>query len=58
MPSHKLEIMATYKKRGYKPKTQKEKEALNFNDKKKFEEFLKRQKQQEQLMKNPQTCLE
>ncbi len=33
-------------------KTQKEKEALNFNDKKKFEEFLKRQKQQEQLMKN------
>ena len=25
MPSHKLEIMATYKKRGYKPKTQKEK---------------------------------
>lgn len=33
-------------------KTQKEKEALNFNDKKKFENFLKRQKQQEQLMKN------
>ena len=33
-------------------KTQKEKEALNFNDKKKFDEFLKRQKQQEQLMKN------
>lgn len=25
MPSHKLEIMATYKKRGYKPKTKKEK---------------------------------
>lgn len=33
-------------------KTQKEKEALNFNDKKKFENFLKRQKQQEQMMKN------
>ncbi|NNE32340.1 MAG: hypothetical protein HKN40_08230 [Winogradskyella sp.] len=33
-------------------KTQKEKEALNFNDKKKFEDFLKRQKNQEQLMKN------
>ena len=33
-------------------KTQKEKEALNFNDKQKFENFLKRQKQQEQLMKN------
>ena len=33
-------------------KTQKEKEALNFNDKKKFENFLKRQKEQEQLMKN------
>lgn len=33
-------------------KTQKEKEALNFNDKKKFEDFLKRQKQQEELMKN------
>ncbi len=32
--------------------TQKEKEALNFNDKKKFENFLKRQKEQEQLMKN------
>ena len=29
---------------------QKEKEALNFNDKKKLEEFLKRQKQQEQIM--------
>jgi len=33
-------------------KTQKEKDKLNFNDKKKFESFLKRQKQQEQLMKN------
>ena len=33
-------------------KTQKEKEALNFNDKKKLESFLKRQKQQEELMKN------
>jgi hypothetical protein len=33
-------------------KTQKEKEALNFNDRKKFESFLKRQKQQEELMKN------
>ena len=29
-------------------KTQKEKESLNFNDKKKFEDFLKRQKNQEQ----------
>ena len=28
MPSHKLEIMATYKKRGYKPKTKKEKEEI------------------------------
>ncbi len=33
-------------------KTQKEKEALNFNDKKKFEDFIKRQKEQEELMKN------
>ncbi|MBT8245426.1 MAG: hypothetical protein HKP48_05585 [Winogradskyella sp.] len=33
-------------------KTQKEKEALSFNDKKKFENFLKRQKQQEEMMKN------
>ena len=33
-------------------KTQKEKESLNFNDKKKFEDFLIRQKQQENLMKN------
>ncbi|MGB0981615.1 MAG: hypothetical protein ACPGUH_05895 [Winogradskyella sp.] len=33
-------------------KLQKEKKALNFNDKKKFEDFLKRQKNQEQLMKN------
>ena len=33
-------------------KTQKEKKELNFNDKKKFENFLKRQKEQEQLMKN------
>ena len=33
-------------------KTQKEKEELNFNDKKKFENFLKRQKEQEQLMKD------
>ncbi|MFD2917057.1 DUF4175 family protein [Psychroserpens luteus] len=32
-------------------KTQKEKEELNFNDKKKFENFIKRQKAQEQLMK-------
>lgn len=28
MPSHKLEIMASYKKRGYKPKTKKEKEEI------------------------------
>lgn len=33
-------------------KTQKEKKELNFNDKKKFENFLKRQKEQEQLMQN------
>ena len=33
-------------------KTQKEKKELNFNDKMKFENFLKRQKEQEQLMKN------
>ena len=33
-------------------KTQKEKEELNFNDKKKFENFIKRQKEQEQLMKS------
>ncbi|WP_232827328.1 DUF4175 family protein [Winogradskyella aurantiaca] len=33
-------------------KTQKEKEALNFNDRKKFQNFLKRQKQQEELMKS------
>src|SRR5690606_30328161 len=33
-------------------KTQKEKDQLNFNDKKKFENFLKRQQQQEELMKN------
>ena len=33
-------------------KTQKEKRELNFNDKKKFENFIKRQKSQEQLMKN------
>lgn len=32
-------------------KTQKEKNTLNFNDKKKLENFLKRQKQQEELMK-------
>ena len=33
-------------------KTQKEKKELNFNDKKKFENFLQRQKQQEEMMKN------
>lgn len=33
-------------------KTQKEKEALSFNDKKKLENFLKRQKEQEQMMQN------
>ncbi len=33
-------------------KTQKEKKELNFNDKKKFENFLRRQKEQEQLMKD------
>ncbi len=33
-------------------KTQKEKSELNFNDKKKFENFLKRQKQQDEMMKN------
>lgn len=33
-------------------KTQKEKKELNFNDKKKLENFLKRQKQQEEMMKN------
>lgn len=33
-------------------KIQKEKQELNFNDKKKFESFLKRQKQQEELMMN------
>ena len=33
-------------------KTQKEKNQLNFNDKKKFENFLQRQKQQEEMMKN------
>ncbi len=33
-------------------KTQKEKSELNFNDKKKFENFLQRQKEQEQLMQN------
>ena len=33
-------------------KMQKEKKELNYNDKKKFENFLKRQKEQEQLMKN------
>lgn len=33
-------------------KTQKEKSELNFNDKKKFENFLQRQKDQEQLMQN------
>lgn len=32
-------------------KTQKEKSELNFNEKKKFENFIKRQKQQEQMMK-------
>jgi len=33
-------------------KTQKEKQALNFNDKKKLETFIKRQKDQEQMMKD------
>jgi len=33
-------------------KTQKEKNELNFNDKKKFENFLQRQKQQEEMMQN------
>ncbi|MEJ6791743.1 MAG: hypothetical protein QNK89_03120 [Lacinutrix sp.] len=33
-------------------KTQKEKSELSFNDKKKFTNFIKRQKQQEQMMKN------
>ncbi|WP_445737308.1 hypothetical protein [Mariniflexile sp.] len=33
-------------------KTQKEKSRLNFNDKKKLESFLKRQEQQDELMKN------
>jgi len=33
-------------------KIQKEKNELNFNDKKKFENFLKRQKNQEELMRN------
>ncbi|WP_317174346.1 DUF4175 family protein [Aegicerativicinus sediminis] len=33
-------------------KTQKEKEQLNFNDRKNFESFFKRQKEQEQLMQN------
>jgi len=33
-------------------KTQKEKQELNFNDKKKLETFIKRQKDQEQMMKN------
>ncbi|TWO34011.1 hypothetical protein E1J38_004330 [Seonamhaeicola sediminis] len=33
-------------------KIQKEKPSLNFNDKKKLESFLKRQKQQDQMMKN------
>ncbi len=32
-------------------KTQKEKSELNFNDKKKFENFIKRQQQQEEMMK-------
>ena len=33
-------------------KTQKEKSSLNFNDKKKLESFLKRQAQQDEMMKN------
>ncbi|MFT6127568.1 MAG: hypothetical protein ACJAVA_002059 [Flavobacteriaceae bacterium] len=33
-------------------KTQKEKKELNWNDKKKLENFIKRQQQQEQMMKN------
>ncbi|GGZ89430.1 DUF4175 family protein [Algibacter mikhailovii] len=33
-------------------KTQKEKSTLNFNDKKKLDAFLERQKQQDQMMKN------
>ena len=33
-------------------KTQKEKKELNWNDKKKLENFIKRQKQQEKMMKN------
>ncbi len=33
-------------------KTQKEKTSLSFNDKKKLESFLKRQKQQDEMMKN------
>ncbi len=33
-------------------KTQKEKSELNFNDRKKFEKFLKRQKEQEEMMQN------
>lgn len=33
-------------------KIQKEKQELNFNDKKKFENFLRRQQQQEELMRN------
>lgn len=33
-------------------KTQKEKSTLNFNDKKKLESFLNRQKQQDEMMKN------
>jgi hypothetical protein len=33
-------------------RTQKEKKELNYNDKKKLENFLKRQKQQEEMMKN------
>ena len=33
-------------------KTQKEKKELNWNDKKKLENFIKRQKQQEEMMKN------
>ena len=33
-------------------RTQKEKSELNYNDKKKLEDFIKRQKQQEEMMKN------
>ena len=46
------ELKAREKELDELSKTQKEKKELNWNDKKKLENFIKRQKQQEEMMKN------